>query len=679
MKKILTLALLLPTTAFAQSLAGTSPQNRTALLEEFTGIGCSQCPDGHAVMESIAIANPGKVSLVGIHAGGFALYGPGYPDFRTPEGTALHTYYGVSAAPMAVTNRRAFAGDTVRGRQYWPSDVATILALPSPVNLGMESSYDMDSEQLTVHVQLYYTSNSPGGSDHIAVLVTEDHLIGPQGGAVGDYDHMHVLRGYLTDLWGEVVNTTTAGTTVDRTYKLTVPPAWNIANCSVIAFVGEYHSDVYQARTLSAPIVGSLGQVIEPYQRGTSTTTTTFNSSLHNVVGNNAQYKVNVVPTNAPASWGTSLQVGGNTVANGATITMGDSAATMQINVKIMPSAIPAIGHYLLTVTSVDFPDAIMMQQELHVISGIHDLVVTNPGAEPWKAMYSASMAQAGELAYAHATRDQFVKFGHAHALGDVLNIYRNVSRTLPSLTDDEVAMLTDFMDNGGNLMIAGQDIGWDQSGAPNTYGTPATQAFYTNYMLATFVDDGSSASNTVNFTDTDPIFGAVSNSGIMNVFSGNTRPDEIMPIAPATGILTYNTGSTIGALRAVKNNYKLVYFAVGPEQVAYANVGRSMIQVSHDWFYGTVDIAEFDAALGSLGQAFPVPADGQLNIPVNTLHGDATLEVFDIMGRSVMQQSVARSSSVILNTSDLSNGVYSYRLRAATSAGSARSFVVSH
>jgi hypothetical protein len=83
---------------------------------------------------------------------------------------------------------------------------------------------------------------------------------------------------------------------------------------------------------------------------------------------------------------------------------------------------------------------------------------------------------------------------------------------------------------------------------------------------------------------------------------------------------------------------------------------------------------------MGSLGQAYPVPADDQLTIPVNTLNSDATLEVFDAIGRSVRQQYVARTSTrLTVDTSDLSNGVYSYRLRTATSAGTARSFVVSH
>ena len=685
MKKILTLTLLLPTFAFGQSLVGTSPENRTALLEDFTGIHCVYCPDGHVIMAAIAAANPGKVSMVGIHAGSFATPSAGEPDFRTPEGTALDNFYQIPGYPSGVINRHPFPGGAARNRGAWAGDVAEMLGLPSPVNLGMESSYDAGSQELTVHVQLYYTGNSPAGDDHISVLLTENHIIGPQTGGSANYDHLHVLRDYFTGIWGDTVSTTSTGTTVDRTYTLTVPATWNIANCEVTAFVGEYQSDVYQARTVAADggftlIAGSLGQVAAPYQSGANAAATTFSSGLTNQVGNSADYVVSLVATDAPASWGATIEAAGSTITSGSTITVAD-AATIQINVNVTPDNAPGIGNYLLTVTSVDFPSAALMQQELHVISGVHDLVVTNPEAEPWKVLYTASMVQAGELAYAHATRDQFVKFGQANALGDVLNVYRNISWTFPSVTNDEVAVLTDFMDNGGNLMIAGQDIGWDQSGASSAYGTTITRSFYTSYMLATFVSDGTPNSNTANFTDADLVFGAVPNSSIANVFGGgNTYPDQITPIAPATGILTYNTGANIGAIRAQTANYKLVYFGVGPEQMADAAVGRSMIQLSHDWFYGTVGITEFDAAIGSLGQAYPVPANDLLNIPVNTLLSDATLEVFDAMGRSVMQQGVARTSTnVILNTSDLSNGVYSYRLSTATSAGSARSFVVSH
>ncbi|MGB5071925.1 MAG: Omp28-related outer membrane protein [Flavobacteriales bacterium] len=589
--------------------------------------------------------------------------------------------------PAGVINRHEFNGEAEQNRGAWAGDVDQMLALSSPVNLGVESEFDENNSLLTVHVQLYYTEGSPVGDDHISVLITEDHIIGPQTGGSANYDHMHLLRDYLTDIWGEAVPNPASGEMIDRTFTMTVPATWNMTNCKVIAFVGEYQSDVYQARTIAAIggttlVTGLLTQDAAPYRNGTNAQATTFNASVSNALGADAGYVVSFTTLDAPASWAGTLEVDGNIFASGSTTTIAD-AATAEIAVNITPDAAPGVGNYLLSIASVEFPMAPMLQQDLHVISGIHDLIVTNAQAEPWDDRYTSAMVQAGEAAYTKVSKDVFMKFAQADALTDVLNIYRNISWTFPSLTDDEVAWLTTFMDNGGNLFIAGKDIGWDQSGDANAYGTPATQAFYASHMLANFVSDGTTASNLVNFTDADAVFGAVPNSSIANIFAVGANsysyPDQITPIAPATGILTYNTGSNIGGIRGQTDNFKVVYLGVGPEQMADAAVGRQMIQLSHDWFYGLVSVEEFDNAIGSLGQAYPVPADGQLNIPVNTLKEAATLEVFDAMGRLVMEQSAAPNAILKLDTRNLTSGMYSYRLRTATSTGTARAFSVAH
>lgn len=688
MRQLLTLSLLLPSLAFGQALTGTAPEQRTVFLEDFTGIKCVYCPEGHTIMAGIAAAHPGLVSLVGVHAGSFAVPSTGQPDFRTTAGTAINNFFGVSGYPSGVINRHSFSGTTVLSRNAWAEASSQILTMPSPVNLGMESSFDQDTRELTAHVQLYYTADSPGGEDRISVLIAENNITGfqvtPQGNNA-NYNHTHVMRAYITGTWGDGVTTTAAGTTVDRTYTYTVPVEWNIANCDVTAFVGEIQSDVYQARTVAADggatqVAGALAAVAGAFQAGSSGTGNHFPTTFQNLVGDNAEFTVNIEAMEAPASWGASLQVDGNTMASGSVITVADGA-TVQLSATITPDNTPGIGNYRIFLTSVDFPDAAAMVQEVHVISGVHDLIVANPDAEQWNSRYTMAMDQAGELAYAKTSRDAFIRFGQADALGGVLNIYRNVSWTFPSITDEEVALLSTFMDNGGNLMIAGQDIGWDQSGASSAYGTAATQSFYTNYMLATYVNDGSPSNNQVVFNTGDPVFGGVSNSAVANVFgSGNTYPDEITPIAPASAILTYNTTPKIGGLRAQTANYKLVYFGVGPEQMGNQAVGRSMVQLSHDWFYGIVGIAEFDAAMAALGQAYPVPADAVLHIPVNALPGDAMLQVFDAMGRLVAEKPAAGAPEVLqVNTSGLANGVYSYRLRTTASAGPARSFTVAH
>ncbi len=240
MRKIATLLIAAPLCANAQSLVSTGPQNRTALLEDFTGIHCGYCPEGHVIMASLEAALTDRIVGVGVHAGGYAVPGTGEPDFRTPEGTAIDAHFTISGYPAGVINRHLFGGLDDLGRGAWEGAVNDILAMPSPVNVGVESTYDGGTQELTVHVHALYTADSPLGNDYVSVLVMENHLVGWQtdyaNGNHTNYDHMHVLRHYLTDTWGEDVGNPTAGSTIDRIYTYTVPATWNIANCDVVAF-----------------------------------------------------------------------------------------------------------------------------------------------------------------------------------------------------------------------------------------------------------------------------------------------------------------------------------------------------------------------------------------------------------------------------------------------------------
>jgi hypothetical protein len=56
-----------------------NPCSKNALLEEFTGINCVYCPDGHKIAKQITDANPNRAFAVNIHTGGFATPSAGQP------------------------------------------------------------------------------------------------------------------------------------------------------------------------------------------------------------------------------------------------------------------------------------------------------------------------------------------------------------------------------------------------------------------------------------------------------------------------------------------------------------------------------------------------------------------------------------------------------------------------
>ncbi|MBL0044195.1 MAG: Omp28-related outer membrane protein [Flavobacteriales bacterium] len=246
----------LPLFASSQELVGQDPMNRTVLLEEYAAINCGNCPAGHALADGLLAQHPFNMIAVELHGGGLAVPSSGQPDLRNEWATALWSHYNVLSQPRGSVNRIPVNSQVVMSTSGWANATNNALALPSPVNVGVSSTFDANSRMLTVVVELFYTANGSGGNDHIAVLLKEDHIIGYQqdyvNGAQANYDHKNVLRAYITDLWGDEVTTTTAGSFVQRTYSYTVPEAWNIDNCDVVAFVSEFQEEIYRARAVDA-------------------------------------------------------------------------------------------------------------------------------------------------------------------------------------------------------------------------------------------------------------------------------------------------------------------------------------------------------------------------------------------------------------------------------------------
>jgi hypothetical protein len=105
---------------------------------------------------------------------------------------------------------------------------------------------------LTIDVEVYYTAAGGGGNDHLSVLLTESDIIGFQASGGANYAHQHVLRSFLSPLWGDELTSNTAGALEQRSYTFTVPTNWNINNCGVVAFVSEFQGEVHNAVEVGA-------------------------------------------------------------------------------------------------------------------------------------------------------------------------------------------------------------------------------------------------------------------------------------------------------------------------------------------------------------------------------------------------------------------------------------------
>ena len=231
-------------TVFAQTIVSTDPENKKVVLEEFTGITCGYCPDGHVIAQNIQNNNPGNVFLINIHQGGFANPGNTGFDFRTPFGNALAAQVGANFYPSATINRNSNA----LSRNAWTSAANTALGQSSDVNVGVEADIDVQTNTITVHVEAFYTADSPESTNKLNIALLQNNTIGPQtdyaNGNTTEYNHMHRLVWLITGQWGEVITTTTAGTFIDETYTYDIPDDYNgvpvkIEDLEVVAFVTE--------------------------------------------------------------------------------------------------------------------------------------------------------------------------------------------------------------------------------------------------------------------------------------------------------------------------------------------------------------------------------------------------------------------------------------------------------
>ena len=182
---IFTLLFMITLVMHCQTIVSTSPENKKVVLEEFTGISCGWCPDGHIIAQNIQNNNPENVFLINIHQGGFSNPGNGQPDFRTPFGNALAGQVGANFYPSGTINRNSNA----LGRGSWNGAANSVLGQDSNVNLGIEADIDVQTNEMTIHLEAFYTANSPESSNLLNIALLQNNTFGPQTDYTGTVEN----------------------------------------------------------------------------------------------------------------------------------------------------------------------------------------------------------------------------------------------------------------------------------------------------------------------------------------------------------------------------------------------------------------------------------------------------------------------------------------------------------
>ncbi|HSG67448.1 MAG TPA: Omp28-related outer membrane protein [Bacteroidales bacterium] len=228
----------------AQNYVSTEPTNKNVVLELFTGVGCLNCPEGHAMISEIISEHPGRVFCTGYHPSNssYTIPYPGDIDLRRDYPNEFYSipYCGASRfMPGAFINRIIWDnGDRLQSSDLWENYTSTLLNEPSPLNIGLASSYDQLSQVIHITVELYYTESMPD-QNNVYVILSENDLVTQQSGVVGPYTHKHTFRESFCAQWGDQVQGPTAQNSL-----ITLDYDWDASgqdyipgNCELIVFV----------------------------------------------------------------------------------------------------------------------------------------------------------------------------------------------------------------------------------------------------------------------------------------------------------------------------------------------------------------------------------------------------------------------------------------------------------
>lgn len=239
------------------------PSNKNVVIEEFTGVNCGYCPDGHEIVNGIIEANPGRAFGINIHVGPYASN-----VYTTEFGNALNAQAEVDGYPAGTVNRHVFMGGTTcLNRGQFASAAKGQMALASPLNLNARATINKTTRHLKVEVAGYYTAdaNSENGANKLNIAILQDNVIGKQANngpyneeyitEDGKYRHMHMLRHLVTGQWGDDITPITAGSEFFKTYEYDIPEKLGdkkpidavLEDLHLVVFMAEGHQEIITA------------------------------------------------------------------------------------------------------------------------------------------------------------------------------------------------------------------------------------------------------------------------------------------------------------------------------------------------------------------------------------------------------------------------------------------------
>ena len=175
-----------------------SPGLKSVLIEDFTGVRCTNCPKAQLEVKKILDRYGDTAVAIAMHPNtpGLNIFtSPIDIDFRTQEAGEVLNLIGVhNGLPYGSVDRISNSADYLT----WEGLYRNRKTAQTGVNLRItRAEIDAATNEFVVGFEAAYYNDFPGETHFYTIAFLESGIVNPQkdfGGEIPDYEHNHVLR-----------------------------------------------------------------------------------------------------------------------------------------------------------------------------------------------------------------------------------------------------------------------------------------------------------------------------------------------------------------------------------------------------------------------------------------------------------------------------------------------------
>lgn len=215
----------------ASEVAGQKSYFQKVVGEQFTSVGCVNCPSLSYNIKEVQAQMPGVLLPLSFHMD------YNMTDPMTVDATALfYKAYGMSGLPYFNVNMRKKEGGVSREPAGIIDAIEEELEMyPATCGVAIETVYDSATRKISVTSKI--TSNVAARHKY-HIFLLEDGISASQSGTNGDYIHNNVVRKmFATDITGMNINKKnpfTPGVEVTAVNSVELEKGWNPDNMRVV-------------------------------------------------------------------------------------------------------------------------------------------------------------------------------------------------------------------------------------------------------------------------------------------------------------------------------------------------------------------------------------------------------------------------------------------------------------